>query len=104
MRYIVKIMALALLPPLVLGGHAQTVENEPKVITLSCDGALTATYDANKPKNMEESQKISVVVNLDDQTVFLLLPRRSHLRCRSGQHQLRRKANRRLWFQHQGPY
>jgi len=72
MRHIVKIMALALLPPLVLGGHAQTVENEPKVITLSCDGALTATYDANKPKNMEESQKISVVVNLDDQTVFLL--------------------------------
>jgi hypothetical protein len=72
MRYIVKIMALALLPPLVLGSHAQTVENEPKVITLSCDGTLTATYGANKPKNMEESQKISVVVNLDDQTVFLL--------------------------------
>jgi hypothetical protein len=47
-------------------------ENEPKVITLSCDGTLTATYGANKPKNMEASQKISVVVNLDDQTVFFL--------------------------------
>ena len=73
MRYIVEIIALALLPPLVLGSHAQTVENEPKVITLSCDGTLTATYGANKPKNMEESQKISVVVNLpDDQTVLFL--------------------------------
>jgi hypothetical protein len=41
-------------------------------ITLSCDGTLTATYGANKPKNMEASQKISVVVNLDDQTVFFL--------------------------------
>jgi hypothetical protein len=30
MRYIVEIIALALLPPLVLGSHAQTVENEPK--------------------------------------------------------------------------
>jgi hypothetical protein len=47
-------------------------ENEPKVITLSCDGTLTATYGANKPKNMEASQKTSVVVNLDDQTVFFL--------------------------------
>jgi hypothetical protein len=49
-----------------------TAENEPKVITLSCDGTLTATYGANKPKNMEASQKTSVVVNLDDQTVFFL--------------------------------
>jgi hypothetical protein len=49
-----------------------TAEKEPKVITLSCDGTLTATYGANKPKNMEASQKTSVVVNLDDQTVFFL--------------------------------
>ena len=47
-------------------------ENEPKVIALSCDGTLTGTYGANKPKNMEASQKISVVVNLDDQSVLLL--------------------------------
>jgi hypothetical protein len=72
MRYIVKIIALALLPPLVLGSHAQTIDNEPKVITLSCDGTLTGTYGADKPKNMEASQKISVVVDLDDQTVFFL--------------------------------
>ena len=60
------------------GGNQQKVvigkilATEPKVIMLSCDGALTATYGANKPKRMEESQKISVVVNLDDQSVFLL--------------------------------
>jgi hypothetical protein len=40
--------ALALLP-LVLGGHARAAENEPKVITLSCDGMLTPTYDALRP-------------------------------------------------------
>jgi hypothetical protein len=49
-----------------------TAENEPKMITLSCDGTLTRTYGADKPKNMEASQKISVVVDLDDQTVFFL--------------------------------
>ena len=49
-----------------------TAENEPKMITLSCDGTLTGTYCADKPKNMEASQKISVVVDLDDQTVFFL--------------------------------
>ena len=55
------------------GQYARAIaENEPKVITLSCDGTLTATYGANKPKNMEASQKTSVVVNLDDQTVFFL--------------------------------
>jgi hypothetical protein len=57
MRYIVKITALALLPPLVSGNHAQTVENEPKVITLSCDGTLTATYGANKLKNIAKDQR-----------------------------------------------
>jgi hypothetical protein len=55
------------------GQYARAIaENEPKVITLSCDGTLTATYGANKPKNMEASQKTSVVVNFDDQTVFFL--------------------------------
>jgi hypothetical protein len=33
---------LALLP-LVLGGHARAAENEPKVITMFCDGMLTPT-------------------------------------------------------------
>ena len=55
------------------GQYARAIaENEPKVITLSCDGTLTATYGANKPKNMDASQKTSVVVNFDDQTVFFL--------------------------------
>jgi hypothetical protein len=71
MRCITKTTALALLP-LVLGIHARTAENEPKEITLSCDGALTRTSDANKPMDMEVLQKISVVVNLNDQTVFFL--------------------------------
>jgi hypothetical protein len=71
MRYIVRITASALLP-LVLGSHVQTAENEPKVTTLSCDGALTRKSDANKPINMQELQKTRVVVNLDDYTVFFL--------------------------------
>ena len=40
MRQITKIAALALLP-LVLGGHARA--DEPKVITLFCEGTLTPT-------------------------------------------------------------
>jgi hypothetical protein len=72
MRQLVKTAALALLP-LVLGGHAQAAENEPKVITLSCDGTLTRTYGANKPADDPEPlQKTGAVVNLDEQTVFFL--------------------------------
>src|SRR5205814_9372067 len=47
-----------------------TAENEPKVITLACDGTLSRTYDG--PTNPEALQTISVVVNLDEQTVFFL--------------------------------
>jgi hypothetical protein len=71
MKYIIKTTASALLA-LVLSSHAQTAENEPKVITLSCDGALTRTSGANKPMDMQVLQQTSVVVNLDDQTVFFL--------------------------------
>src|SRR5215472_8768258 len=71
MRCITKTTQLALVP-LVLGIHARTTENEPKEFTLSCDGTLTRTSDANKPMHMEVLQKISVVVNLNDQTVFFL--------------------------------
>ena len=53
-------------------GHARAAENEPKVITLSCDGTLTRTYGANKPADPEPLQKTGVVVNLDEQTVFFL--------------------------------
>ena len=69
MRHIIKIAALALLP-LVLGGHARA--DEPKVITLFCEGTLTRTYGANKPADREPLQKTGVVVNLDEQTVFFL--------------------------------
>jgi hypothetical protein len=72
MRHIIKIAALALLP-LVLGGYAQAAENEGKVITLSCDGTLTRTYyGANKPADREPFQTTTVVVNLDEQTMFFL--------------------------------
>ena len=44
-------------------GHAQAAENEPKVITLSCDGTLTRTYGANKPADHSEPlQKTGAVV------------------------------------------
>ena len=60
---------LALLP-LVLGGHARADKNEPKVIALSCDGMLTPTYGANKLAMPQSAQKSTVIVNLDDQTIF----------------------------------
>jgi len=69
MRRIIKTTALALLP-LVVGGHAPADENEPKVITLSCDGTLTPPYGANKPEVPQPLQKAGVIVNLDEQTVF----------------------------------
>ena len=71
MRRISKTTALALLP-LVLGGHARAAENEPKLITLSCDGTLTPTYGANKPEAPRPLQKTGVIVNLDERTVFFL--------------------------------
>jgi hypothetical protein len=69
MRRIIKTTALALLP-LAVGGHARAAENEPKVITLSCDGTLTPTYGANKPEVPQPLQRASVIVNFDEQTVF----------------------------------
>ena len=69
MTHIIK-TTVVLLPLVLSGGHARAVD--PTVITLLCDGTLTATYGANKPKNMDASQKTSVVVNFDDQTVFFL--------------------------------
>jgi hypothetical protein len=62
-------VALALLP-LVLGDHARA--DEPKVITLSCEGTLIPSYGANKPEAPQALQKTGVVVNLDEQTVFFL--------------------------------
>ena len=60
---------MALLP-LVLAGHARGTENEPKVITLSCDGVLTPTYGDNKAAVPQSVLKSSVIVSLDEQTVF----------------------------------
>jgi hypothetical protein len=69
MRRIVKTAAWALLL-LVLGGHVRAAENQPQVMTLSCDGMLTPTYGANKPEAPQPLQGTGVVVNLDEQTVF----------------------------------
>lgn len=63
--------ALALLPVL-LGGHARAAENDPKIITLSCDGVITPAYGANKPEVPQSLQKVSVIVNLDEHTIFFL--------------------------------
>src|SRR5215469_18686363 len=71
MGHIIKTTALALLL-LLLEDHARAAENEPNVITLSCDGMLTATYGANKPEPSQALQKTGLVVNLDEQTVFFL--------------------------------
>jgi hypothetical protein len=71
MRHLIKIAALPLLP-LVLLGYARAAENERQVMSLSCEGTLTRTYDANKPSSPEPLQTARVVVNLDDQTVFFL--------------------------------
>ena len=71
MRRIIKTTALALLT-LFLGGHARSAENELRLITLSCDGTLTPTYGANDPEAPQPLQKSSVIVNLDEQTVFFL--------------------------------
>ena len=46
--------------------------DEPKVITLSCEGTLTPSYGANKLEAPQLLQKTGVVINLDEQTVFLL--------------------------------
>jgi hypothetical protein len=69
MPHIIKSAALALVP-LVLISHTRA--DEPKLITLSCEGTLTPTYGANKPETPQPLQKTGVVINLDEQTVFFL--------------------------------
>ena len=69
MRLIIKSATLALLP-LVSMSHVRG--DEPKVITLSCEGTVSATYGANKPGPPQPLQKTAVVVNLDEQTVSFL--------------------------------
>jgi hypothetical protein len=70
MRRIIKTTAALLL--LVLAGNARAAENEPKLITLFCDGTFTPAYGANNPEAPQPSQTTSVIVNLDEQTVFFL--------------------------------
>ena len=67
MRHIIKSVALV---PFVLISHTRA--DEPKLITLSCEGTLTPTYGANKPEAPQPLQKTGVVINLDEQTVFFL--------------------------------
>ena len=66
-----KTTTLALLL-LVLGVHARAAESEPNVITLFCDGMLTATYGANKPEAPKPLEQTGLVINLDEQTLFFL--------------------------------
>jgi hypothetical protein len=55
--------------------------DEPKVISLSCEGTVSPTYGANKPEPPQPLQKTAVVVNLDEQTVSFGL-RGPHPGCR----------------------
>lgn len=69
MKLSMKSATLALLP-LVSMSHVRG--DEPKVISLSCEGTVSPTYGANKPEPPQPLQKTAVVVNLDEQTVFFL--------------------------------
>jgi hypothetical protein len=71
MRHIIINTSLALLL-LLPGDHARAAENAPNVITLSCDGMLTASHGANKPEAPKPLQQTGLVVNLGEQTVFFL--------------------------------
>jgi hypothetical protein len=71
MGHIIKNTTLALLL-LLLEDHVRAAENEPNVITQSCDGMLPATYGANKSEAPQPLQKTGLVVNLDERTVFFL--------------------------------
>jgi hypothetical protein len=63
-------VALALL---LAGQYALTAENEPKVITLSCDGTVTrTTYPIPMSDTSQPVQNMGVVVNLDERTVSFM--------------------------------
>jgi hypothetical protein len=70
MRHIIKSATSALLLTLVLMGRARS--DEPKVITLSCEGTLIPSYSANKPEAPQQLQKTAVVINFNEQTAFFL--------------------------------
>jgi hypothetical protein len=74
MRHLIKKTAAfaLLLLPLFLGGHARAAESEETVITLSCHGTLTRTQRTGEPVNPELLQKLGAVLNLNEQTVFVL--------------------------------
>jgi hypothetical protein len=71
MRHVIKYTNLALLL-LFPGDHSRAADDAPNVMTLSCDGMLTAAHGANKPEAPQPLQKTGLVVNLDEQTVFFL--------------------------------
>ncbi len=65
-------IATAVLMLLMAGQHARAAENEPKVITLSCDGTVTETVvglGASSDAKPQPMQKVGVVVNLNERTV-----------------------------------
>jgi hypothetical protein len=69
MRHIIKSAASALVT-LILMRDAGA--DESKIITLSCEGTLIPSYGANKLEAPQQLPKTSVVINLDEQTVFFL--------------------------------
>jgi hypothetical protein len=73
MRHVIKNTSLALLL-LLPGDHAPAADDAPNVMTLSCDGMLTATHGANKPEALQPLQNTALVVNLDEQIFGLCRP------------------------------
>jgi hypothetical protein len=61
-----------------IASAAEATANEPKVVTLSCDGTLTTTTITNSKvdppltPSPQQMQKVGVVVNLDERTVSFL--------------------------------
>jgi len=72
---IVRCTIIVLLALLSVAGRQAAAENEPKVITLSCDGTITDTSPPTalpvdrQPRPIE---KMGVVANLNDQTVSFM--------------------------------
>ena len=70
-----RTVTVVLLAPLLMAEQQAVAENDPKVVTLSCDGKLTYTHITDSkpyPGETEHLQKVGVVVNFDERTLSFL--------------------------------
>jgi hypothetical protein len=69
-----RIAAAVLLAVVAMARQQALAENEPKVVTLLCDGTATDTHITNStpyPGAAEQLPKVGVIVNLNERTVSL---------------------------------